>query len=190
MNCRICGAELKREGELCNNCMNKLMEQQRLRNDVEKTYTFKQKFILGYELLRHIEQVGVLIFTIILILSVNIIYWRYAVLIGCIFGIAGILYLLHEERILNSGICTLYSHRLVYTKGTFRKKTKQVSFSEIEDISYQQGSVQKPFNVGNIIIKKKTRNILDKFIIIESVKDIEKVFENIKVVFENNEVGR
>lgn len=190
MNCKICGAELKREGEICNNCMNKLMEQQRLHNDVEKTYTFKQKFVFGYELARHMEQIGIVIFMIILLLSVNISYWRYAVLLGCIFGIAGILYLLYDEIIINSGTCTLYSYKLTYTKGVFRKKTKQISFSEIEDISYQQGSIQKPFNVGTIIIKKKTRNILDKFIMIESVKDVGKVFENIKNAFEINEVGR
>ena len=190
MNCKICGAELKREGELCNNCMNKLMEEQRLRNDVNQTYTFKQKFVLGYEIFRHIEQIGIVIFMIILIFSVGLSYWRYAVLAGCVFGIIGILYLLYADLTINSGICTLYNTKLVYTKGKFKKKTKEISFSEIEEISYRQGSMQKPFNIGSIIINKKTKNIINKIIIIDSVKDVDTVFENIKNVFENNEVGR
>lgn len=190
MNCKICGVELKREGELCNNCMNKIMEEQRLRNDVNQTYTFKQKFVLGYEIFRHLEQIGIVIFMIILILSVSFTYWRYAVLVGCIFGIIGILYLLHANLTINSGICTLYNSRLAYTKGIFKKKTKQIPFSEIEEISYKQGSIQKPFNIGTIVIKKKTRNLLDKLIFIDSVKDVDQVFENVRIIFENNEVGR
>ena len=40
MNCKICGAELKKPGEMCNNCMNKLLEEQERRNDKRPVYTF------------------------------------------------------------------------------------------------------------------------------------------------------
>ena len=33
MKCKICGVELKKDGELCKNCMNKLMKEQEIRND-------------------------------------------------------------------------------------------------------------------------------------------------------------
>ena len=62
MNCKICGAELKKPGEMCNNCMNKLLEEQERRNDKRPVYTFKRQFVWGYELLRHIEQIGIVIF--------------------------------------------------------------------------------------------------------------------------------
>jgi len=191
MNCKICGAELKREGEVCNNCMNKLMEEQRLRNDVNQTYTFKQKFVLGYEILRHIEQIGIVIFMIILILSVeHFSYWRLAVLSGCVFSIIGILYLLYANLTINSGVCSLYNSRLVYTKGWLKKKKKEIPFSEIEEISYKQGTIERYFNIGKIVIDKKSRIIFEKLIVIDSVKNVDQVFENIKNVFENNEVGR
>ncbi len=44
MKCKICGVELKKDGELCKNCMNKLMKEQEIRNDKSPVYTFKSKF--------------------------------------------------------------------------------------------------------------------------------------------------
>ena len=93
MNCRICGAELARDGELCNNCMNKLMAEQALRNDVEECYSFKRKFVLGYEILRHAEQICIVIFMIVLMLSINFSYWKYALLTALVFSVFGIFYL-------------------------------------------------------------------------------------------------
>ena len=54
MNFKICGVELKKDGELCNNCMNKLLKEQELRNDKSAVYTFKRSFVLGYEIFSHL----------------------------------------------------------------------------------------------------------------------------------------
>lgn len=183
MNCRICGAELKKPGELCNNCMNKLLKEQEKRNDKSEYYTFKSQFVLGYELLRHLEQIGVVIFMIVLLLTVDINYWRYAVVIGCVFSIYGILYMWYLRLRINSGICTLYRTRLVYTTGVFRKKTKEIPYDEIEEIYYQLGNMQQLCKLGTIVIKRKTRNLLERNTYIESVKNIETVFGKIEEVF-------
>ena len=51
MKCRVCGAELKKDGELCNNCLNRLQQEEAIRGDKTPVYGFKSTFILGYELL-------------------------------------------------------------------------------------------------------------------------------------------
>lgn len=183
MNCRICGAELAHEGELCNNCMNKLMKEQELRNDVQEFYTFRRKFVLGYELLRHAEQIGIVIFMIVLMLSVSLSYWQYALLTAGIFIVFGVCYLVWSRVSINTGVCTLYHSRLVYSYGKFKRKTKEIPFSEIEEIFYNQGNMQKLFNVGTIVIKRRTRNIMDRFTYIESVKNVDMVFGKIQEVF-------
>ena len=183
MNCRICGAELARDGELCNNCMNKLMAEQALRNDVEEFYSFKRKFVLGYEILRHAEQICIVIFMIVLMLSINFSYWKYALLTALVFSVFGIFYLWYFKISLNTGVCTLYHYRLVYSYGKFKRRTKEIPFSEIEEIFYNQGNMQKMFNVGTIVIKRRTRNIMDRFTYIESVKNVEQVFGKIQEVF-------
>lgn len=183
MNCKICGAELKRPGELCNNCVNKLMKEQERRNDKSPFYTFKREFVLGYELLRHLEQIGIVIFMIVLLLSVDLAYWKYALLIGVMFSVFGIGYLFYLRFKINSGVCTLYQTKLVFKYGVFRKKVKEVPYDDIDEIYYRLSNSQQLFKLGTIVIRKKTMNLLDKNIYIESVKNIDAVFGKIEEVF-------
>ena len=163
--------------------MNNLMKEQEKRNDKKTYYTFKRKFVLGYELLRHSEQIAIAIFAIILLLSVDWSYWRYAVIIGCIFAIVGIIYMWYLKFSINSGECTLYRTKLSFKSGILRKKIKEISYDDVEEIYYQLGNMQKLFKLGTIVIKKKTRNPLERNMYIESVKDIETVFGKIEEVF-------
>lgn len=183
MKCKVCGAELKRDGELCNNCLNRLRREEEMRGDKTPVYGFKSTFVLGYEILRHCEQIGIVIFMLVLMLSVDISYWKFALLLGCGFAIFGILYLIYDRLSLNSVSCTIYRTKLIYKTGRIRKKVKVIPFSEIEEILYNQGNAQKLFNVGTILIKRKTVNIFERHIFIESVKNVEEVFGKIKEVF-------
>lgn len=183
MNCKVCGAELKKPGELCNNCMNKLMKEQEMRNDKSPYYTFKRQFVLGYELLRHIEQVGIVIFLIALLLSVSLDYWKYALVIGVIFIVYGIVYIWNLKFKINSGECTLYRRKLVFKYGVIKKQVIEIPFEEIDEIYYSVGNMQKLFNMGTIVIKRKSRNLLKRNLMIESVKNVEIVFEKIREVF-------
>lgn len=183
MKCKVCGAELKKDGELCNNCLNRLQKEEAIRGDKTPVYGFKSTFILGYEILRHCEQIGIVIFMIALILSVDLSYWKIALLVGCLFAIFGILYLFYDKFSINSVSCTIYRTKLIYITGRIRKKVKVIPFSEIEEILYNQGNAQKLFNVGTIVIKRKTINIFERNIFIESVKNVEDVFGKIKEVF-------
>lgn len=183
MNCKICGAELKKPGELCNNCMNKLLEEQERRNDKSPIYTFKRQFVLGYELLRHIEQIGIVIFMIAVILTVDLTYWKYALLIGVLFVVWGFASLFYLKLKINSGECTLYRTKVVFSQGIIKKKVKEIPLDEIDEVYYQLGNMQQLFKVGTIIIKRKTRNLLDKYLYIESVKNIETVFGKFEELF-------
>ncbi len=181
MNCKICGAELKKPGELCNNCMNKLLKKQEARNDKTEYYTFKSEFVLGFELLRHIEQICIVIFMIILLLSLDISYWwRYAIIIGCLFSMYGIIYLWYLRAKINSTSCTLYRTKLIYTTGIFKKKSKEIPYDFIEEIFYTQGNMERLFNLGTIVIKKKTRNLLERNMFIDAVRNIDQVFAKIQ----------
>lgn len=183
MNCKICGAELKKPGELCNNCMNKLLKEQEKRNDKTEFYSFKRQFVLGYELIRHLEQIGIVIFLVVIIMSIGWDYWKYGIATAIGFIVFGIIYLFYLKAKINSGSCTLYSTKLIFTEGIFKKKSKEISYDEIEEVRYQLGNVQQIFNVGTIIIKRKTRNILDKYVYIESVKNIDTVLEKFQEIF-------
>ncbi len=180
MNCKICGAELKKPGELCNNCMNKLMKDQEIRNDKKEYYTFKKTFALGYELLRKIEQIGILILLIALLLSVDIGFWPYTLALGVAYFLWLTLDMLYLRASINRGVCTLYRTKLVYKEGIFRKKVVEIPYSDVEEIYYSVGNMQRVFHMGTIVIKRKTRNILQRNFFIEPVKNIETVFGKIE----------
>ncbi len=180
MKCKVCGAELKKAGELCNNCMNKLMKEQETRNDKKVYYTFKKKFVLGYELLKRIEPIGIMILLIVLLLSVDIRFWPYTLIIGGAYIIFGIIYMFYVKASVSKGICSLYRTKLVYNEGVFRKKIVEIPYSEIDEIYYSVGNMQKLFHLGTIMVKRKTRNLFERNFYIEPVKDIEKVFGKIE----------
>lgn len=184
MNCRICGAELKKDGELCTNCMNKLMKEQELRNDKSEVYSFKRSFVLGFEIFSHLEEIGVAVFLVVLLLANDFNqYWMYALGVGVVFAIVGLGYLLKQKLRMQREVCTLYRTKLVMTKGWFKKKYLEIPFSEIEEIMYTQRKSQELFNIGTIVVKRKTRNILERNLYIESVKNVQEVFGKIKEVF-------
>lgn len=184
MNCKICGVELKKDGELCNNCMNKLLKEQELRNDKSVVYTFKRSFVLGYEIFSHIEEIAVAVFLVGVLLASDFNqYWMYALSVGIVFAIVGIGYLIKQKLRIQKETCTLYRTKLVLVRGRFRKKHLEIPFSEIEEISYTQNKAQELFKIGTLVIKRKTRNILERNLYIESIKNVEEVFEKIKEVF-------
>ena len=51
MKCKICGAELRTEGDICKNCYAEMLEYEELEKDKKIIYKIKPKFIPIYEIL-------------------------------------------------------------------------------------------------------------------------------------------
>ena len=77
----------------------------------------------------------------------------------------------------------MYQTKLVYRYGVIKKKVKEIPYDEIDDVYYQLGNLQQVFNIGTIVIKRKTRNLLERNVYIESVKDVETVFGKFEELF-------
>ena len=91
--------------------------------------------------------------------------------------------MIYDKISINSSVCSLYSTKLIYNYRKIRKKTKIIPLAEIEDIRYSQSNLQKVFGLGTIVIKRRTRNIMDRFTYIDTVPDIEVVFGKIQEVY-------
>ena len=94
-----------------------------------------------------------------------------------------ICYLLYLKGSISRVICTMYSTKMVISRGIFKKKVKEIPYSEIEEISYKQGNMNRLFKNGTIVIKRDTHNIMEKNTYIEAVKDVDEVFEKIKEIY-------
>lgn len=79
-----------------------------------------------------------------------------------------------------------YDDKLIYYQDGFGKSRQEVSYSEIEYVSYQQKILQKIFGQGDVFIKLKSRNIFRNTIIIYGIPQIEDICEKVnKIVGQN-----
>ncbi len=53
MRCRICGAKLKKEGDICTNCYKKYQEEEDLKKDVNERLVVKRKYSIAYLILKY-----------------------------------------------------------------------------------------------------------------------------------------
>ena len=56
----------------------------------------------------------------------------------------------------------------------------EIDYDEIKEISYNQTRFQKAFGIGTIYIKTASKNLLERNIYIDCVKNVEGVFKDIK----------
>ncbi len=180
MKCKICGTELKRPGEICNNCMNKILLEQEAINDTGEIYTAKRKFAVGYEILSHLDSIGVAIFLIAILISLGKEYLKLGLIAIPFFLVWGILYLLYKRYKIKFSEISFYKTKLVYTYRKIRKKQLTISYRDIKEINYEIPRIAKAFNLGNLIIKNNSKNLLKRILIIENVENIEEVFEEIQ----------
>ena len=53
MKCSICGAKLKKEGDICTNCYNKLQEEEILKEDKNVVFELNRKYSIAYEITKY-----------------------------------------------------------------------------------------------------------------------------------------
>lgn len=179
--CKICGAELKKEGELCNNCMNEIMKEEETKNDTTEIYSFKPKFVLGYQLSTHIENLIVAFIVIAtLIYMVSEYFWESMIFLVLFLIAEGLLFAYDKYKIANTK-CIFYTTKLAYERVfLFRKKRTEVRYDEIKEFSFSQRRFEKIFNIGTIHIHTASKNLLERHIFIEAVKDVQNVFNDVK----------
>ena len=179
--CKICGAELKKEGELCNNCMNQIMKEEETKNDVNEIYSFKPSFVLGYQLSTHIENLIVAIIVIAaLIYLVSEYFWESMVFLVLFLIAEGLLYAYDKYKIMNTK-CSFYSTKLAYDRVSFFKKRRtEIRYEDVKEFSFSQRRFEKIFNIGTIHIHTASKNLLERHIYIESVKNVQDVFNDVK----------
>ena len=73
MKCRICGAPLKKEGDICTNCYKKYQEEEELKKDTKEVLKFNGKYSIAYEFTKYAWIIAIFILSsIVCILAVVI----------------------------------------------------------------------------------------------------------------------
>lgn len=183
MRCSICGAKLKKEGDICSNCYKEYQEEETLKKDVNEVFKLKRKYSIAYVIRRYIELLIIFILCLVIFLFSKRILEAFLVLL--IFaGVMGILLFL-DKRVSAATRATFYETKVVYNfKFLFFNTTKVVKYSDITDISYYQTLRQKSVSFGDICIYAKGAipgaTLLNGF----QVKNVENVEETLATLRE------
>lgn len=190
MRCSICGAKLKKEGDICINCYKAYQEEEDLKKDVKVKLKIKRKYSIEYEFRKYTELICILILAVLGCIAFEN---TWAVLWGLLLlvVILGLLLFL-DKRIANATTVTFYERKMIYTfKFWFFDTHKVVKYTDLKDVTYYQTYRQKKFGYGDLCVYAKGAipgaTLLNGFQIknVENVKEVlEQVGEIVQPFFQ------
>ena len=154
MRCRICGAKLKKDGDICTNCYKEFQEEEDLKKDTNEKLKIKRKYSIKYELLKCAELFLLAILSLIVCFSAGGILEGLGVILIFVVLIGGILFI--DKRLAHATKAVFYEKKAVYTfKFAFIDVTKVVKYTDIADVRYFQTRRQKKYGFGDLCIYAK-----------------------------------
>lgn len=181
MRCSICGAKLKKEGDICINCYKAYQEEEDLKKDVKVKLKIKRKYSIAYEFRKYTELICILILAVLGCLTFEnpwAAFWGILLL----FVILGVLFFL-DKRIANATTVTFYERKMIYTFNFWIFDThKVVKYTDLKDVTYYQTHRQKKFGYGDLCVYAKGAipgaTLLNGFQI-KNVENVKEVLEQV-----------
>ncbi len=181
MRCKICGAKLKKDGDICTSCYKEYLEEEELKKDVNEQLKIKRKYSIAYELVKYIWLFVVFILSSLICISTG--GFLEEILLILVFAIIIGFLLFIDKRIAMATQVIFYEKKMVYTfKFLFIDKIKVVKYSDLKDITYYQTFRQKKFGFGDLCVYAKGifpgATLLNGFQI-KNVENVKEVLETI-----------
>ena len=151
MKCRICGAKLKKDGDICTSCYKEFQEEEDLKRDTNERLKIKRKYSINYELVKSTELIILAILSMLICISAG----GFLESIGVLLIFAAIIgfILFWDKRVSMATKAVFYDKKTVYTfKFLFFDVTKVVKYSEIADVRYFQTRRQKKYGFGDLCV--------------------------------------
>ena len=180
MKCKVCGAELRNEGDICKNCYAEMLEYEELEKDTKVIYKLKPKFIPIYEIFNKGEFLLVGLILVLCLLATSKIIEGIACSI--VFIILCVLIFRFIRVKYKRTSCTFYEKKAVYK---LRDKVRIIKYSDIQDIKYFQTFMQKLFGIGDIRVFIKSNSLIAQSVDIPCVNSVKNEFENLAKVVQD-----
>ena len=157
MKCSICGARLKKEGDICKTCYKEFQEEEELKKDTKEQLKIKRKYSIAYEITKYVELIILWAFAMIVCISSGGV-WESLAVIGIFALIFGFLLFL-DKRLAVATKVVFYEKKAVYTFDMgFINTTKVVKYDDISDVrtlSLLNSSILKSWPFGHIVHMKR-----------------------------------
>ena len=177
MRCKVCGAKLKREGDICKNCYEKQLKKENLMADNEQEiYSIKRKYSPKFNLLKNGE---IILFVVIVILAG---FSTFGTGLGILIMLLSFLlfggWMFYNKLRAMGTKTTFYQTKFRYkAKYPLVNREEVVSYKDIKDIAYFQTRSQKICKIGDI--RFYTKGFLSG-ITIHDIPDIEENFNKMR----------
>lgn len=182
MRCKICGARLTKEGDICSNCYKTYQEEEELKKDTKQRLVIKRKYSISYNLLKYWWVFVIFILSSIISLNSGDLVYTVG-LIGSMLVLIG-LFLFLDKRLAMGTKAIFYDKKVVYTfKFLFIDREKTVKYSDIKDVTiFKPSLLQSRYGYGDICIYAKGAipgsSLLNGFQI-KNVEDASEVLDEI-----------
>lgn len=193
MRCSICGAKLKKEGDICVNCYKTYQEEEDLKKDVNVKLKVKRKYAIAYEFYKYSELICILILAALGCIAFGNIW---SAILGVLLLVVtlGLLFFL-DKRIANATTATFYEKKMEYTfKFLFFDTKKIVKYTDLKDVTYYQTRRQKKYGYGDLCVYAKGAipgaTLLNGFQVknVENVKEVlEQIGEIVSPLFQGED---
>lgn len=186
MKCKICGAKLNKDGDICKNCYQDILEEEKLEKDVNELLKIKRKYMPAYEIYTLTELIIIFIIVSISLLATQ--GFLHSVLTLLILVIIIAVILLIRKKIAIGTRCVFYETKVKYNFDfLFIHNEKIIKYEDIKDISYYQTRKQKKYDMVDLCVYVKYTGLIGGFSIKNmpnATKDLEEIKE---IVFKPKE---
>lgn len=179
MKCRICGAKLRKDGDICKSCYEEYCKEEALEKDTQEIFKIYRKHLPKYQLTQWFDWILITIFVIIALLAQEQYLGSFLFIIGA-FLVFGFAMFIVKKRAINT-TCTFYEKKVVFK---YRDNKKILAYSDLKNVTYYQNFFQKIFKLGDIQFHPDSGSYLFGGFEIKNVPDIEENWEKIQEILE------
>ncbi len=178
MRCKICGAELKKEGDICKNCYNEYVEEEKIKSDLKTgrnvLLKLHRKYIPQYQLTKYGDYYVLAIIIILVLASDQKFLYLFLSVIGMILLLWAVL-AYNKQKAINT-TCTFFEDRVVWK---YKDNIKTMKYSELDDVSYFQNRRQRRLDIADVQFRPKKGNYVLNGFEIKNVPDFANMWEKI-----------
>lgn len=149
MKCKICGAELRKEGDICKKCYAEYVKDGEVKKDLknEKNILLRlhRKYIPSYQLTRYGDYYVLAIIIILSLIAQKQYLLTILAAIAMIVGLCAVL-AYNKKKAINT-VCTFYDKRVVWK---YKDEVKSMDYKDLEDVTYYQNFFQKRFDLADV----------------------------------------
>ena len=177
MRCKVCGAELKKEGNICKNCYQQQKEQEKLMaDDEQEVFCVYRKYSPKFNLLKNGELIVLLIIISLAGLSSYGTFLGILITFFCLVAFGAWMFF-NKTRAMGTKTY-FYETKLRHkAKYLFVDKDEVVPYDDIKDMAYFQTHSQKICKIGDI--RFYTKGFLSG-ITINDIPEIEENFNKMR----------